>query len=48
MIDRFFYSADGELLIVPEQGALRLDTELDASTSSPRRSRSSLEACAFG
>ena len=28
MIDRFFYSADGELLIVPEQGALRLDTEL--------------------
>jgi homogentisate 1,2-dioxygenase len=28
MIDRFFYSADGELLIVPELGALRLDTEL--------------------
>ncbi len=28
MIDRFFYSADGELLIVPEQGGLRLDTEL--------------------
>jgi homogentisate 1,2-dioxygenase len=28
MIDRFFYSADGELLIVPEMGALRLDTEL--------------------
>jgi homogentisate 1,2-dioxygenase len=28
MIDRFFYTADGELLIVPELGALRLDTEL--------------------
>jgi len=28
MIDRFFYSADGELLIVPELGALTLETEL--------------------
>ena len=28
MIDRFFYSADGELLIVPELGAVTLDTEL--------------------
>jgi len=28
MGDRFFYSADGELLIVPQQGALTLDTEL--------------------
>jgi homogentisate 1,2-dioxygenase len=27
MQQRFFYSADGELLIVPQQGALRLDTE---------------------
>lgn len=27
MEDRFFYSADGELLIVPQQGRLRLDTE---------------------
>src|SRR5271169_65548 len=25
---RFFYSADGELLIVPQQGAMTLDTEL--------------------
>jgi homogentisate 1,2-dioxygenase len=28
MRDRYFYSADGELLIVPQLGALRLDTEL--------------------
>jgi homogentisate 1,2-dioxygenase len=28
MIDRFFYNADGELLIVPELGALTLETEL--------------------
>jgi len=28
MEGRFFYDADGELLIVPEQGALRLATEL--------------------
>jgi homogentisate 1,2-dioxygenase len=28
MAGRFFYSADGELLIVPELGALRIDTEL--------------------
>ena len=28
MQDRFFYDADGELLIVPQQGALRLATEL--------------------
>jgi homogentisate 1,2-dioxygenase len=27
MADRFFYNADGELLIVPQQGRLRLDTE---------------------
>jgi homogentisate 1,2-dioxygenase len=25
---RFFYSADGEFLVVPQQGALRIDTEL--------------------
>jgi homogentisate 1,2-dioxygenase len=36
---RFFYDADGELLIVPQQGRLRLDTELGGSTSSPGRSR---------
>jgi homogentisate 1,2-dioxygenase len=28
MTDRFFYDADGELLIVPQEGALRLATEL--------------------
>ncbi|HIG42601.1 MAG TPA: homogentisate 1,2-dioxygenase [Gammaproteobacteria bacterium] len=28
MQDRFFYSADGELLIVPQSGSLGLDTEL--------------------
>ena len=28
MTDRFFYSADGELLIVPQQGAPRIATEL--------------------
>jgi homogentisate 1,2-dioxygenase len=27
MVDRFFYDADGELLIVPQAGALRLHTE---------------------
>ena len=27
-MERFFYSADGELLIVPQEGALRLATEL--------------------
>ncbi|OEY65956.1 homogentisate 1,2-dioxygenase [Marinobacter sp. X15-166B] len=28
MVERFFYNADGELLIVPQLGALRLRTEL--------------------
>ncbi len=28
MVDRFFYDADGELLIVPQQGALTVHTEL--------------------
>ena len=28
MIERFFYDADGELLIVPQHGGLRLSTEL--------------------
>ena len=36
MHDRFFYSADGELLIVPEQGALTLDTELGRIEVEPR------------
>ncbi len=28
MVERFFYNADGELLVVPQQGGLRLRTEL--------------------
>ena len=28
MVDRFFYDADGELLIVPQEGSLRFATEL--------------------
>src|SRR6266550_7894738 len=28
MVDRFFYDADGELLIVPQEGTLRIATEL--------------------
>src|ERR1700742_1872376 len=28
MEDRFFYTADGEMLVVPQQGALRIHTEL--------------------
>ena len=28
MVDRYFYNADGELLIVPEEGGLQLATEL--------------------
>ncbi len=31
MHDRFFYNADGEMLIVPEQGALAMHTELGDS-----------------
>jgi homogentisate 1,2-dioxygenase len=35
MRDRFFYDADGELLIVPQQGALRISTELGALNAKP-------------
>ena len=35
MVDRYFYTADGELLIVPEQGALVLHTELGVMALSP-------------
>jgi homogentisate 1,2-dioxygenase len=35
MIDRFFYDADGELLIVPQQGALAIATELGAIDVEP-------------
>ncbi len=36
MRDRYFYSADGELLIVPEHGSLVLDTELGRIDLSPQ------------
>jgi homogentisate 1,2-dioxygenase len=36
MTDRFFYDADGELLIVPQQGALRLATELGVLDVAPQ------------
>jgi homogentisate 1,2-dioxygenase len=35
MVDRFFYDADGELLIVPELGALKIRTELGALDVAP-------------
>jgi len=35
MSDRFFYSADGEFLIVPQLGALRLHTELGVLETTP-------------
>ncbi|MGH8225338.1 MAG: homogentisate 1,2-dioxygenase [Gammaproteobacteria bacterium] len=35
MQDRFFYNADGELIIVPEQGRLRLATELGVLDIAP-------------
>ncbi len=36
MQDRFFYDADGELLIVPERGRLRIATELGRIDVEPR------------
>ncbi|MDQ6917541.1 MAG: homogentisate 1,2-dioxygenase, partial [Pseudomonadota bacterium] len=35
MTDRFFYDADGELLIVPQDGRLRFDTELGQIDAEP-------------
>jgi homogentisate 1,2-dioxygenase len=35
MLDRFFYDADGELLIVPQQGRLLLRTELGIIEAAP-------------
>ncbi len=35
MTDRFFYSADGELLIVPQQGAITIRTELGILEAAP-------------
>ncbi|MDB5792734.1 MAG: homogentisate 1,2-dioxygenase [Massilia sp.] len=36
MTDRFFYSADGELLIVPQQGRLEIATELGTIDLAPQ------------
>lgn len=36
MSDRYFYSADGEMLIVPEQGRLRFATELGNIEAEPQ------------
>ena len=36
MRQRFFYSADGEMLIVPQQGTLTLDTELGRLQAAPQ------------
>jgi homogentisate 1,2-dioxygenase len=36
MVDRYFYDADGELLIVPQQGRLRLATELGVVELEPQ------------
>jgi homogentisate 1,2-dioxygenase len=35
MTDRYFYNADGDLLIVPEMGALKVATELGVLTVTP-------------
>ena len=35
MVDRYFYNADGEMLIAPERGALRLETELGVLVAGP-------------
>jgi homogentisate 1,2-dioxygenase len=48
MHNRYFYSADGELLIVPQHGAAALDTELGRIGSNRRRSPSFRAVCAFG
>ena len=37
MVDRFFYDADGELLIVPQLGRLRLATELGILDIEPQQ-----------
>jgi homogentisate 1,2-dioxygenase len=37
MVNRFFYNADGELLIVPEQGRLRISTELGVLQIEPQQ-----------
>ena len=39
MTDRCFYNADGEMLIVPQQGRARFVTELGVIEAAPRRDR---------
>ena len=39
MTDRYFYNADGEMLIVPQQGRARFVTELGVIEAAPRRDR---------
>lgn len=46
MEGRVFFSADGEMLIVPQQGRLRLETELGVIEAPPSRSRWCRVACA--
>src|SRR4030095_4654567 len=38
MSNRYFYSADGELLIVPQQGRLRFATQLGGMDAQPQES----------
>ena len=48
MTDRYFYNADGEMLIVPQHGRARLVTELGIIEASPRRNRRhSARSCVF-
>jgi homogentisate 1,2-dioxygenase len=47
MQDRFFYSADGELLIVPQQGRLRIATELGIVDIEPQEIAVIPRGCRF-
>ncbi len=47
MVDRYFYDADGELLIVPQQGRLRLATELGTLEVEPQEIAVIPRGCRF-
>jgi hypothetical protein len=47
MQERFFYHADGELLMTPQFGRLRLTTETGVLELAPMESAPSLVDCAF-
>ncbi|AZG08552.1 homogentisate 1,2-dioxygenase [Pigmentiphaga sp. H8] len=47
MQDRYFYSADGELLIVPQQGRLRIATELGVIDLEPQEIAVVPRGCRF-